>query len=213
MSAHVRSVYGIKILKSKHKDLKTLQKETEKPTLYGHQVWQSSFMLMEYLQQNPLQPKQRVMDIGCGWGLLGIFCAKHFASNALLVDADSNVFPYVNRHEQLNDVRVNTICANFNEISAAHLTNQDVIVGSDICFWPQLATQLRLLIGNAVKAEVKQIVLADPGRETFLHLAEFCKHHYGATLHKRTVAGRTTSKGYLLVINTIGEQNMLAAAV
>lgn len=213
MSAHIRSIYGIKILKSKHKDLKNLQKATELPTLYGHQVWQSSFLLMEYLQQNPLQAQQRVMDIGCGWGLLGIFCAKHFASKALLVDADSNVFPYVNSHEQLNNVRVKTVRANFNEITATHLAHQDVIMGSDICFWPQLATQLRLLIGNAIKAGVKHIILADPGRETFLQLAEFCTHHYGATLHKRTVAGRTASKGYLLVIDNMSQQNGLAAAV
>lgn len=211
MSAHVRSIYGIKILKSKHKTLKILKKESEKPTLYGDQIWQSSFMLMEYLEQNPLASQQRVMDIGCGWGLLGIFCAKRFGSNALLVDADCNVFPYVNSHELLNDVHVRTIQATFDEVTPAHLAQQDVIIGSDICFWPELATQLRLLIGTAIKAHVKQIILADPGRQTFLHLAEFCKIHYGATLHTRIVAGRTKSKGYLLVINNYQQTKLLAA--
>ena len=212
MSAHVRSLYGIKILKSKHKTLKSLKKANE-PTLYGHQVWQSSFMLMEYLQQNPLEHRLRVMDIGCGWGLLGIFCAKHFASRALLVDADCNVFPYVNSHEHLNDVQVTTIQATFNEITKAHLVQQDVIVGSDICFWPELATQLRMLISSALKANVKQIILADPGRQTFLHLAEFCKIHYGATLHSRSFAGRIKSTGYLLVIDNYACKHALPEAV
>jgi predicted nicotinamide N-methyase len=210
MSAHVRSVYGIKILKSKHKTLKTLKKESEQPSLYGDQIWQSSFMLMEYLEQNPLAQNQRVMDIGCGWGLLGIFCAKHFASSVLLVDADSKVFPYVNSHELLNDVSVNTIKAAFNEITSTDLAKQDVILGSDICFWPQLATQLRLLISIAIKAGVKQIIIADPGRQTFLHLAEFCKINYGAQLHIRVAAGRTKSKGYLLVIRNCGQDSPLA---
>lgn len=213
MSAHVRSAYGIKILKSKHKTLKALSKESDKPTLYGHQVWQSSFMLMEYLEQNPLALRQRVMDIGCGWGLLGIFCAKHFDSSSLLVDADCNVFPYVSSHEQLNDVHVSTVQATFGEITSTQLQSQDVIIGSDICFWPQLATQLRVLISEAIKANVKQIILSDPGRETFLHLAEFCKIHYGAVLHKRIAAGRTKSKGYLLVIDNYKQMEPLATAV
>lgn len=213
MSAHVRSIYGIKILKSKHKTLKILQKEAEQPTMYGHQVWQSSFMLMEYLQQNPLLKQQRVMDVGCGWGLLGIFCAKHFGSDALLIDADSNVFPYVKSHELLNDVRVTTVQASFSDITQAHLQNQDVILGSDICFWPQLATQLRTLISSAIKANVQQIILADPGRQTFLHLAEYCKTEFGAVLHTRTVAGRTKTKGYLLVIDHRVQEKYLAAAV
>jgi predicted nicotinamide N-methyase len=209
MTAHVRSIYGIKILKSKNKTLKDLKKDSKQPSLYGDQIWQSSFMLMEYLEQNPLALKQRVMDIGCGWGLLGIFCAKHFDSNSLLVDADRNVFPYVNSHELLNNVSVNTVQAAFNEITPIHLADQDVIMGSDICFWPELATQLRLLIGVAMKANVKKIILADPGRQTFLHLAEFCKIHYGAELHKRVVSGRTKSKGYLLLINN--NQHLSAA--
>lgn len=213
MSAHVRSIYGIKILKSKHKTLKSLKKESSRPTLYGDQVWQSSFMLMEYLEQNPLASRQRVMDIGCGWGLLGIFCAKHFDSHSLLVDADSNVFPYVNSHERLNDVHVQTVQATFNEITADRLAFQDIIIGSDICFWPELATQLRLLISAAIKTNVKQIILADPGRQTFLHLAEFCKIHYGATLHTRIVGSRTKSKGYLLVIDNYKQESFFAAAV
>lgn len=210
MSAHVRSVYGIKILKRKHRTLKTLSKQIDTPTLYGHQVWQSSFVLMEYLEENPLAPLQRVMDIGCGWGLLGIFCAKRFACESLLVDADSNVFPYVNSHEQLNDVRVNTIQASFDQITPVQLGGQDVIVGSDICFWPQLATQLRLLIEIALKNNVKKIILADPGRQTFMHLAEFCKIQYGATLLLRSIIGRTKSRGYLLVIENYSRQPLAA---
>lgn len=201
MSAHVRSLYGVKILKRKHRDLRALNKSRDEPTLYGDQVWQSSFLIMDYLKQHPLLNKQRVMDIGCGWGLLGIYCAKQFDSDVTLIDADSNVFPYALTHQALNDVSVKTRHAGFNDLEQTDFARQDVIVGADICFWPELSTQLKSLIAKAVSAKIKRIILADPGRNTFLQLAEHCSHLYHSTLLPMEIPGKTKSKkGYLMVI-------------
>ena len=57
---------------------------------------------MEYLAGHPLEQDQRLMEIGCGWGLLGIFCAKKLSVEALLTDGDEQVFPYVMTHARLN---------------------------------------------------------------------------------------------------------------
>ncbi|MCR6652116.1 MAG: methyltransferase domain-containing protein [Cellvibrionaceae bacterium] len=155
-SPHVRSIHGIRILKSKHQIIKRLRKEEPAPKLYGDQVWHSSFLIMEYLAQHPLPQRQRIMDIGCGWGLLGIFCAKHFAGDIVSVDADSGVFPYVRTHETLNDVSVRTEQATFGELKHADFAAQDVIVGADICFWPSMVKELKALIARALLAGVKK---------------------------------------------------------
>lgn len=42
--------------------------------LHGHWVWQSSYLIMGYLHKHPLESGQRIMDIGCGWGLLDLLC-------------------------------------------------------------------------------------------------------------------------------------------
>lgn len=200
-SPHVRSIHGIRILKSKHQIIKRLRKEEPAPKLYGDQVWHSSFLIMEYLAQYPLPHRQRIMDIGCGWGLLGIFCAKHFASDIVSVDADSGVFPYVRTHETLNDVSVRTEQATFGELKHADFAVQDVIVGADICFWPSMVKELKALISRAMLAGVKKIILADPGRTTFLQLAEHCKENYITRLEPWQSQEQTTSKGMLLIID------------
>jgi Predicted methyltransferase len=200
-SPHVRSIHGIQILKSKHQIIKRLRKEEPAPKLYGDQVWHSSFLIMEYLAQHPLPLRQRIMDIGCGWGLLGIYCAKHFASDIVSVDADSGVFPYVRTHETLNDVSVRTEQATFGELKHADFVEQDVIVGADICFWPSMVKELKALISRAMMAGVKKIILADPGRTTFLQLAEHCKENYITRLEPWQSQEQTTSKGMLLIID------------
>ena len=198
---HVRSIHGIRIFKSKHQTIKRLRKEMPAPRLYGDQVWHSSFLVMEYLAQHPLPNRQRIMDIGCGWGLLGIYCAKHFDGDMLLVDADDGVFPYVRSHEDLNEVSVKTEQATFDQLKAADFARQDVIVGADICFWPSMVKELKSLIAKAMGAGVKKIILADPGRSTFLQLADHCKEHYITRLEPWQSSAQTTSKGMLLIID------------
>ncbi len=201
LSAHVRSIYGLHILKPKHQSIRKIKRNDQLPTLHGHQVWQSSYMILDYLNEQPLESKQRIMDIGCGWGLLGIYCAKHFEGDVLMVDADDRVFPYVDSHQKLNDVRVKTANASFDELGYADFAKQDIILGSDICFWPKLVTQLRQLITTAMQASVKKIILADPGRATFLQLVEFCRENFHCKLIPWKLGGRSRNQGYLLIID------------
>ena len=48
------------------------------------------------------------MEIGCGWGLLGIYCAKKYDSRVISVDLDAEVFPYLELHTRVNDVEIST---------------------------------------------------------------------------------------------------------
>lgn len=201
LSNGIRSVYGIKMFNSRHKTLRELVKNAETPTMHGDQVWQSSFLIMDYLTKYPLADKVRVMDIGCGWGLLGIYCAKHFAADVLMVDADASVFPYTESHTLLNDVSARMAQARFSDLNATDFACQDVILGSDICFWPELSTQLRGLVTLALNSGVKRIILADPGRSTFLQLATYCRTQFNGKLYSREIPGRARYKGYVLDIN------------
>jgi predicted nicotinamide N-methyase len=196
--AHERTAHGIRILKHKDPIVRLLNKAGLKPRLHGFRVWQSTFMAMEFLESHPLEQDQRIMEIGCGWGLLGIFCARRFSAQVLLTDADEQVFPYAIAHARLNRVSVRTELVRFENISDHSLREHDVLVGADICFWPELGTQLRRLIERALALGVKKVVLADPGRETFRQLAKHCHRHYMAT----TVPWDTTSKsgGSMLIV-------------
>lgn len=199
--AHVKCRHGIKMMCRSHPAIRALTKADEAPSLHGTQIWRSSLLLMEYLAIHRLTAGQRVLEVGCGWGLLGIFCAKHFPVNVLLTDADPRVFPYAHEHADLNDVRVGTKAIRFDGISEGFLEDQDVILGADVCFWPELGTELRRLVERALSGSVTKILLADPGRPAFFRLAKACEHHVGAKLLRWPEKHRTKSSGYLLIID------------
>ena len=58
---HVRVAHGVQVLKQQHPVLRSLSKAGPRPKLYGARVWQSTFMLMDYLAGHPLALDQRVM--------------------------------------------------------------------------------------------------------------------------------------------------------
>jgi predicted nicotinamide N-methyase len=155
---------------------------------------------MDYLAGHPLTPDRRVMEIGCGWGLLGIFCAMRFAAEVLLTDADERVFPYAMTHARLNHVSVQTEHTAFERIKDRRLREHDILVGADICFWPELGTALRRLIARALSLGTKTILLADPGRVSFMELANHCHYHYGAKLIACQASTRTGSSGHILMV-------------
>ena len=114
------------------------------------------------------------MEVGCGWGLLGVFCAKKFDARVTGIDADPNVYPFLDLHARVNGVKVKTEKAKFQQLTVERLKKVDLLVGADICFWDELTPILFNLIRRALRAGVKQIIIADPSRSPFTELAEQC---------------------------------------
>jgi len=155
---------------------------------------------MDFLETQPVSHGCRVLEVGCGWGLAGIYCAKRFGANVVLTDLDERVFPYARVHGTLNGVSVDIEHTRMERLSVARLGETDLMLGSDICFWPELGTALRTLIARALDHGVGRIVLADPGRYSFMRLADYCLARFPSKLVPWT--GRVRAKGgaYLLTI-------------
>ena len=113
------------------------------------------------------------MDIGCGWGLAGIYCAKNHNSVVTCVDADPMVFPYLELHSQTNLVHIKTINLTFEQLQPEDLSQIDVIIGADICFWEEMVDILIVLLEKALDAGVAAILIADPGRGPFVLLGDY----------------------------------------
>lgn len=201
-SKHIRQVAGVFVLKKKHPILKRLKKSWPAPEIHGDKIWASSYLVMNYLEENPIPPRSRVMELGCGWGLISIYCARKFKARVVGVDADANVLPYLKVHSALNEVKVKTHRGYFEKVPRKKLAKQDLVLGSDICFWPKLVDPLYKIIKRSVKAGVKTIIIADPGRSPFLKLAKKCKKKFDAELIDTTVSSPGEADGYLLVIKT-----------
>ena len=199
-SSATRSAYGVTQLLSSHKDLRRLKAQDDQPSIHGNKFWGSSYLLMDYLEQEPLPKDSKVLELGCGWGLAGIYCAKQQGAKVTGLDADDAVFPYLQLHAEHNGVEIETRQARFEKLAGKQLAEYDVIIGADICFWDELSPILFKLINRAVKAGVKKVIIADPQRPPFFEVAERCIDKHFAELLDWSVEQPRRATGSLLVI-------------
>ena len=197
-----KKVRGLTVYKTKSKAIISLLELNDDPEIHGHKIWYSSFFVIDYLDVNPPKNKASIMEVGCGWGLLSIYCAKNFHAQLTGVDADKNVFPFLKLHAKANGVRIKISNTRFENIQRNTLANQDLILGADICFWKELIEPLYKMINKAINAGVSQIIIADPGRSPFLKLAKRCIKNFDAELIEVKISKPKPKEGYLLTIES-----------
>jgi predicted nicotinamide N-methyase len=196
--------YGIRVLQSRHPEIRRL-KRLHAPSVHGNKHWVSSWLLMDYLRRHPLPKGARVMEIGCGWGLAGIYCAKKFNAIVTGVDIDSEVFPYLQLHAAINKVHVATLQKKFNKLQETDLQNIDIVIGADICFWDKMVYPLKRFIRRALNAGVRQVIIADPARSPFEKLSKyFIKKGKGETFDWHIQRPRKIQGQLLKIKNRIG---------
>jgi predicted nicotinamide N-methyase len=159
---------------------------------------------MEHLHRSGLQNGLNVLEVGCGWGLAGIYCAKNHSARVTATDKDGDVFPFLALHAEINEVRIHTVQCSFEKLTLSFISRFDLLIGSDICFWNELVTPLRRLIRRALRAGTDRIVIADPGRAPFDELSSsFTERGIGEVLDRRTRRPRV-HQGRILDIRNPG---------
>jgi len=192
--------HGIVMLTSSHPDIRRVKRSDAQPSIHGNKLWKSSFLLIDYLKKNPPEHCRTVMDAGCGWGTSGIYCASAFGSSVTSVDADCDVFPYLEANAAANGVKVNTLHSRFEKITTRQLEQIDLLIAADICFWDELVNPVFNLVNRAVKAGVKKIVIADPERSTFFEMAQRCEDRFYAEIMDWRVKQPLEARGALMVL-------------
>lgn len=142
----------------------------------------------------------RVLDLGCGWGIAGIYCAKAFEADVVWADIDADVYPYLSLMAESNRVDVNFLNLGVEQIRRPLLRKVDIIVASDICFCDTLIDPLRRLINRAKAAGVAQILISDPGRWPFEDLVERLGNKKGVELIAWELASPRKMVGKILKI-------------
>ena len=194
--------YGVRVLRSRHLGIREL-KRLHSPAYQGFRVWASSWLLMDFFKHRGLHHGVRILDVGCGWGLAGIYCAKNHGATVTAVDIDSEVFPYLHLHEEINKVEIATMQKGFDGLRAKHVKNFDIVIGADICFWDSMVDSLKRFIYRALKTTVCMVLIADPGRTPFEELGEhFVEKRIGRILewavsHPYPIQGRILKIGSL----------------
>ncbi|MHA7879331.1 MAG: class I SAM-dependent methyltransferase [Saccharospirillum sp.] len=198
---HQLTAHGLTFLKPAHPDIKSIRKAQGDPNLHGTKVWDASFVLMDYLLIEPIPKGRVVFDVGCGWGPTSFFLSKTFQSRVLSIDADASVVPYLEHHGALNGIRPVFWQRRLNQLKREDLAMADTIVGGDICFWDSLRDDWKKLVKRAHKAGVRQILIADPGRQPFHDLTEWARETFQAELWEHAITRPIRARKYILEIS------------
>lgn len=174
---HMHYAYGIYLFKNSHPLVRRLRKVAQ-PSVYGHRTWSSSFLLIDWLQAHPLPADSRMLELGCGWAPVAVYCASQQGVKATGLDIDDQVFPFMDMLASANDTRVKALHASFEELTDKQLARFHTLAGADICFWDDLTDALMALFRRARQAGVQQIIVADPGRSTFARLCDECEQEW-----------------------------------
>jgi predicted nicotinamide N-methyase len=193
--------YGVHALSSRHREIRLL-KRMHAPHRFGFRVWTSSWLLMDFIKRHGLPIGTHVMELGCGWGLAGIYCAKMHQAVVTGVDIDPEVFYYLRYHSEINAVHLATMNMGFEELGPEQLNGVKVLIGADICFWDTMAETLKKLICRAFAEGVQLVVLADPGREPFDQLCEYFADEMGAETLNWSIEQPYAIEGRILKISS-----------
>ena len=184
-----------------HPEIRRVKRQGNYPSIHGNKLWKSSCLIIDYLKQNPPEHASTVIDVGCGWGASGIWCAKKLGSAVTSMDADPDVFPFLDVAADLNGVVTTPLVSRFEKLSTRQLANFDMLIAADICFWDELVEPVYRMVNRAVKAGVKQILIADPERPTFHEMAERCVKRHCAELVEWETRSPISASGAIMVIH------------
>jgi predicted nicotinamide N-methyase len=140
------------------------------------------------------------LEIGCGWGLSGLYAAKNQQADVTGIDIDASVQPYFALQNAINDSVVKFQQRRFESLTTEELNQYQYIIGSDICFWDEMTDPLFDLIERAIKSGVKKILIADPGRPPFWELGDRCSQRLNSEIITRRIYQPFKSEKYILAI-------------
>jgi predicted nicotinamide N-methyase len=172
------------------------------PSRFGFRVWASSWLLMDFFSRLGLEKGSHVIEIGCGWGLAGIYCAKKHDAVVTGVDIDPQVFPYLLLHARINNVKIKTVNKAFEKLTSEQLEDTDLLIGADICFWDAMVDPLKRFISRALEEGVGTVVIADPGRSSFFDLASYFTDDRGGEILSWTAEHPGLVRGKILRISS-----------
>lgn len=201
---NIKAFKDIHFYLARHKNIRQL-KNTYVPDNHGHKIWNGALLMIEYLSKQKDLKKSRILEIGCGWGLTGIYCAKQFSAKVKAVDADEDVFPFLQHHAELNSVQLSTEKLKYQQLTKNHFNQIDFVIGSEVCYEDELIKPIFNLSKRALSTGVRSVLVSDIGRPAFHELCELCQEKMDAEVESvEIVQNKIRTSGFVLKINGLG---------
>lgn len=197
-------VQGVKALKPNHPEVLELREQGHTPCEFGSRIWRSSYLLIHYLANYLDARIARAIELGCGWGLGGLYLQKHCGVEVAATDIDSNVFAYQELLCRHNATRVPIHHCSVQELGSWDLQPVDLLIGADICYTAEIARHIETLCLQLAHQGGGQLVLADSGRAPFLALSKHLARRYPLEMTHLTLDLPTRVSGQVLHVEMPG---------
>lgn len=130
-------------------------------TPYWAYLWGGGLALARYvLDHAAIVAGYRVLDLGCGSGLVGIAAAKSGAKEVIAADIDRYAIIAAGLNAKANGVRIQPI---LKDLTAASPPSVDVILIGDMFYEQQLAERVSAFIDRCLRSGMF-VLIGDPGR-------------------------------------------------
>ncbi|MEB2845445.1 methyltransferase [Rhizobiales bacterium RZME27] len=140
--------------------LSQLMDDAGEPPYWAY-AWAGGTVLARYLLDQPeVMRGRRVLDLGCGSGVVGIAAAKAGAARVTASDIDAIALAATRLNASLNDVKIDIADGN---LIGGSLPFIDIVLVGDL-FYDKVTAARVLPWLSACRAEGKTILIGDPFR-------------------------------------------------
>ena len=141
---------------------------------YWAKIWESSFLLAYFMGQQPVVPKQRLLEIGAGLGVVGVYAAL-CGHRVLITDINDDALLFAKANVLLNgalNAEVLKLDWNAPELPAPY----DVVFGSEVIYDRENYPLLVKFLGRALTPDGMIFLAKNAGLNTPKFFGELTKY-------------------------------------
>lgn len=130
---------------------------------YWAYPWGGGLVLARYILDHPeIVQGKRVLDLGCGGGIVAIAAAKAGATHVLAADIDPMALAALALNASANQVTIEGVCADLTQAAAPNVA---LMLIGDLFFDAGLARRVGVFADRVVAHGI-EVLVGDPGRTT-----------------------------------------------
>ncbi len=158
-------------------------------------VWEASWVLADFLAGLPADPGKRILEIGCGLGLVGVVAAS-FGHKVVMTEHNPEALEFARANAELNGCpEVEIIDLDWN--SPSLYGRFDYIVGSEIVYHQKDFDPLKNLFERLLKPD-GEVILCEGVRRTSLDFFKEMQRHFDLQAHQKSI--RSPEKTILVIL-------------